>query len=443
MFSSRNVPLVTYVRRTLVARLAVMAAVIAVAMAVFAYVAEERMLQEEIVTEARADIGELVDRTREIVAQTNVKPAAAFDRALGEFGATRRLNTRGKIVYAKFSGRDKGEVREYLDTTFARHQDVWEHVHAEATSASYAELPWVETKRIAKLLAIHAVLPLGDPARDEAGTAEIVFIPAPAVLASMNRKSVFTAVIVVLITLATTGILYPVVLRLTNRLVTFSRNMQAANFETLSLLGCIVAKRDSDTDEHNYRVTMYALRMGEALDLRTPQMRALTMGAFLHDVGKIAIRDDILLKPGKLTPDEFETMKTHVRHGLDVIARSTWLREARDVVGGHHEKFDGAGYPGGLEGKEIPLTARIFAVADVFDALTSRRPYKAPLSCAEALDILEQGRGTHFDPEVVDLFAGMAKSLHEHYAHKTGSDLKAELIDMSWRYFQNDAETLV
>ncbi|SFM00757.1 HD domain-containing protein [Desulfomicrobium norvegicum] len=442
MFSSRNVPLVTYVRRTLVARLAIMATVIAVAMAVFAYVAEERMLKEEIVTEARADIGELVARTREIVAQTDAKPAAAFDRALGEFGATRRLTTRGKIVYAKFSGRDKAEVREYLDTTFAEHQAVWEQIHADGASAS-TELPWVETKRIADLLAVHAVLLLGDPARGEAGTAEIVFIPAPAVVTSMKRKSVFTAGIVVLITLATTGILYPVVLRLTNRLVAFSRNMQAANFETLSLLGCIVAKRDSDTDEHNYRVTMYALRMGEALNLRTPQMRALTMGAFLHDVGKIAIRDDILLKPGRLTPEEFEIMKTHVRHGLDVIARSTWLREAREVVGGHHEKFGGEGYPGGLEGKEIPLTARIFAVADVFDALTSRRPYKAPLSCGEALDILEQGRGTHFDPEVVDLFAGMAKSLYEHYAHKTGSDLKAELIDMSWRYFQHDADTLI
>ena len=136
-----------------------------------------------------------------------------------------------------------------------------------------------------------------------AGTAqaEIIFVPAPRVLAAMNRKSLFTAAIVVLITLATTGLLYPVVLRLTDRLVAFSRNMQAANFETLSLLGCVVAKRDSDTDEHNYRVTLYALRMGEALHLSRTQMRALTMGAFLHDVGKIAIRDDILLKPDKLT----------------------------------------------------------------------------------------------------------------------------------------------
>ena len=101
------------------------------------------------------------------------------------------------------------------------------------------------------------------------------------------------------------------------------------------------------------------------------------------------------------------------------------------------------GIRSGLEGKDIPLTARIFTVADVFDALTSRRPYKAPLGCAEALEILQCGRGTHFDPEVVSLFADMAEGLHERYSYKTGSDLKAELIDMSWRYFQTDAEKLV
>jgi HD-GYP domain-containing protein (c-di-GMP phosphodiesterase class II) len=302
---------------------------------------------------------------------------------------------------------------------------------------------WAEAVVIADVRSVHAVLPLETPDRKTGGLAEIVFVPAPNVLAAMNRKSLLSAGIVVLITLATTGLLYPVVLRLTNRLVSFSRNMQAANFETLSLLGCVVAKRDSDTDEHNYRVTLYALRMGETLGLSREQMRALTKGAFLHDVGKIAIRDDILLKPGRLTREEYEIMKTHVRHGLDVIDRSSWLHDARDVVGGHHEKFDGEGYPGGLEGADIPLTARVFAVADVFDALTSRRPYKAPLSCAEALGILNRGRGKHFDPEVVDLFTGMAETLYEHYAHKTGNDLKAELIDMSWRYFQADAETLI
>jgi HD-GYP domain-containing protein (c-di-GMP phosphodiesterase class II) len=443
MPSSRNIPLVTYVRRTLVARLALMATGIALGMAVLAYMAEERMLEREVVFEAQAGLEELADRTRELMAMEGLKPREAFRRTLSELEAARKERRNGIVVYAGFSKPGLDGAEEYLDRGFVLHQAVWDYVHSGRAPQPEGGEAWSSTTVIADLLCVHAVLPLGDPARNETGRAEIVFAPAPQVLASMNRKSAMTAAIVVLITLATTGLLYPVVLRLTDRLVAFSRNMQAANFETLALLGCVVAKRDSDTDEHNYRVTLYALHMGEALGLDADQMRALTKGAFLHDVGKIAIRDDILLKPGRLTREEFEIMKTHVRHGLDVIDRSTWLRDARDVVGGHHEKFDGEGYPAGLEGPGIPLTARVFTVADVFDALTSRRPYKAPLSCAEALGILVRGRGRHFDPEVVDLFATMAEGLHERYAHRKGSELKAELIDMSWRYFQADAETLV
>ena len=109
-------------------------------------------------------------------------------------------------------------------------------------------------------------------------------------------------------------------------------------------------------------------------------MRALLKGAFLHDVGKLGIRDAILLKPGKLDAAEFGEMKRHVAHGLDIIERSSWLRDATAVVGHHHEKWDGSGYGTGSAARQIPLPARIFAVADVFDALTSRRPYKEPLS---------------------------------------------------------------
>jgi HD-GYP domain-containing protein (c-di-GMP phosphodiesterase class II) len=441
MIPSRNIPLVTYVRRTLVARLALMAAIIAVVMAFVSYMAEETLLKREILTEARADLDDLARRTGTLVAAQGLGGAEAFHRALEEFESGRQINPRGKIVYARFTGSGNAAAREYLDKDFVLHQAVWEH--ARAAGPDQASEPRIDTVVIGELLSVHAVRPLILPESGGPAQAEIIFVPAPRVLAAVNRKSLFTAAVVVLITLATTGLLYPVVLRLTDRLVTFSRNMQAANFETLSLLGCVVAKRDSDTDEHNYRVTLYALRMGEALRLSRTEMRTLTMGAFLHDVGKIAIRDDILLKPDRLTVEEFETMKSHVSHGLDVIDRSTWLRDAREVVGGHHEKFDGQGYPKGLEGKEIPLTARIFAVADVFDALTSRRPYKPPLGCGDALQILQHDRGRHFDPDIVDLFTGMAAELHELYAHRTGQDLKAELIDMSWRYFQTDAEKLV
>ena len=443
MHSPRNVPLLTYVRHVLVARLALMATVIALTLATLAYVAEERMLEEAVVAEAQDDLAELVERTREIISHDGLKPLDAFRQAVAEkIASGARKSRRGKIVYARFSKPGISDAEEYLDRTFVLHEAVNAYVHA-GQSPEPETGAWSETVFIAEVLSVHAILPIDELGRNETGHAEIVFVPSPPVLAAMERKTFYTVGAVAFVALATAALLYPVILRLTNRLVAFSRNLQAANFETLALLGCAVAKRDSVTDEHNYRVTLYALRIAEAIDLDAAGMRALAKGAFLHDVGKIAIRDSILLKPGKLTEGEYEIMKTHVRHGLDVVARSTWLNDAKDVVGSHHEKFDGKGYPNGLSGKDIPLTARIFTVADVFDALTSRRSYKNALSCAEALEILMRGRGKHFDPEIVNTFVAMAAPLHERYAHRSGRDLSAELIDVAWKYFHAGADTLV
>ncbi|PKN41888.1 MAG: HD-GYP domain-containing protein [Deltaproteobacteria bacterium HGW-Deltaproteobacteria-18] len=443
MHFPRNVPLLTYVRRILVGRLALVAAVIALTLASLAYLAEERMMAEAVMAEAQDDLAVLAGRTREIISHDGLIPSDAFRKAVGEkIAAGDRKSRRGKAVYARYSRPGISGREEYLDRSFVLHDAVQAHVQTVGRPEPGNGV-WSETVYIADILCVHAVLPIDESGRSETGYAEIVFVPAPAVLAAMERKALYTVGAVAFVALATAALLYPVILRLTNRLVAFSRNLQAANFETLALLGCAVAKRDSDTDEHNYRVTLYALRMAEAIGLDAAGMRALAKGAFLHDVGKIAIRDSILLKPGKLTHEEFETMKTHVRHGLDVVDRSTWLRDAKDVVGCHHEKFDGKGYPGGISGKDIPLAARIFTVADVFDALTSRRPYKNALSCAQALDILRRGRGKHFDPEIVDTFIDMAAPLHERYAHRSGRDLSAELIDVAWKFFHAGADTLV
>ena len=136
-------------------------------------------------------------------------------------------------------------------------------------------------------------------------------------------------------------------------------------------------------------------------------------------------------------------MKNHVPHGLDIIQRSGWLGDAAEVVGHHHEKFDGSGYGTGLRGEEIPLPARIFAVADVFDALTSRRPYKEPLSFDVAMGILEQGRGTHFDPRVLDLFAGMARDLHGRLAGEEGETPRAEVAALMDRWFRSDLGSML
>jgi HD-GYP domain-containing protein (c-di-GMP phosphodiesterase class II) len=237
--------------------------------------------------------------------------------------------------------------------------------------------------------------------------------------------------------------LYPVILTLINRLANFSESLLSANLETIQVLGNAIAKRDSDTDAHNYRVTLYAIHLAEAAKLDTETIRGLIKGAFLHDVGKIGIRDHILHKPGKLDDAEFDTMKTHVDQGLEIIHRSSWLEDAVGVVGSHHEKFDGSGYPQRLQGEKIPLGARIFAITDVFDALTSRRPYKEPFSFEETMQILEQGRGKHFDPGLLDLFASAAGELYGRYGGREDEQLHDELAQFVQRYFTSELNTLV
>ena len=152
-------------------------------------------------------------------------------------------------------------------------------------------------------------------------------------------------------------------------------------------------------------------------------------------MGKIGIEDEILHKPGRLTEDEFQLMKKHVKYGIDIINKAEWIKEAVDVVGYHHEKFDGSGYDSGIEGGVVPNIARIFTIADVFDALTSRRPYKDPYSYDETMDIIRAGRGNHFDPSLVDAFESIAKSIYKNYAGREDKKLIEELNVIIKKYF--------
>jgi HD-GYP domain-containing protein (c-di-GMP phosphodiesterase class II) len=210
----------------------------------------------------------------------------------------------------------------------------------------------------------------------------------------------------------------------------------------MEVLGSAIAKRDSDTDAHNYRVTLYSLRLAEIVGLDGNQTRALIKGAFLHDVGKIGILDHILHKPDRLDADEFRAMQYHVNHGLDIVQRSRWLADAADVVGSHHEKYDGSGYPKHLSGEAIPMVARIFAIADVFDALTSRRPYKEPFSFEATMRILSDGRNQHFDPSLVEYFNTIARELYERYSGRDDDELRAEVRAFVKRHFIGGLDTL-
>jgi putative nucleotidyltransferase with HDIG domain len=264
---------------------------------------------------------------------------------------------------------------------------------------------------------------------------QTVFAPSEQALKIISKKLRRTVIMTMLIVLATSALLYPVILHLVNRLTLFSRNLLEANLDALALLAGAIAKRDSDTDAHNFRVTLYAVRLAESLGLSITELQALIKGAFLHDVGKIGVRDKILLKAGRLNAEEFSLMQEHVRHGMEIICGSNWLRDAAQVVESHHEKFDGSGYPLGNTGEAIPLLARIFAVADVFDALTSRRPYKEPFPCDAALAILEQGRGSHFDPRVLDAFQPLAPQLLLSFQGSDSQQLRNDLRAVITHYF--------
>ncbi len=202
----------------------------------------------------------------------------------------------------------------------------------------------------------------------------------------------------------TTLLLYPLIVYLNKSYMQQSQNLLQANLEIMSVLGSAIAKRDSDTNAHNYRVTLYAIAFAKELRFTPEKMMGLIKGAFLHDIGKIGVSDIILLKPNKLTSDEFEKMKLHVEYGVDIISKSRWLDDARDVIAYHHEKYNGQGYNQTLKGTEIPLNARLFMICDVFDALISKRPYKKEMNFNDSIKKLKGEAGSHFDPHLVDIF---------------------------------------
>lgn len=289
----------------------------------------------------------------------------------------------------------------------------------------------------------HVAVPLADSSGAIVAHIEGVFAVSPSGVAELERTIAESVGAVLLVILVTAGLIYPIILSLIGRLSRMTINLLDANLETLKVLGGAVAKRDSDTDAHNYRVTIYSVRLAEAVGLPSELIRALIKGAFLHDVGKIGIRDAVLLKPGKLDDDEYAVMKTHVEHGIDLAAGSSWLEDGAAVVGCHHEKYDGGGYPNGMSGEDIPEIARIFAIADVFDAVASRRPYKDPCTYEETMEILERGRGTHFDPRLLDAFDEIARALYDDFAGIDGDRPRLELESITRRYFHGSIGEMV
>lgn len=212
----------------------------------------------------------------------------------------------------------------------------------------------------------------------------------------------------------------------------------AGNLQMMKALGAAVAVRDTGSGEHNHRVTLYAARLAEALGLTNGSIQTLIKGSFLHDIGKISISDNILLKPERLSEEEKATMRSHPCIGAEVLREVKWLEDTYEVVVSHHEKWDGSGYPDQLKGEKIPQAARIFAIVDVFDALISERPYKPAYDFDEVITYMERHSGTHFDPETLGVFFDVSDKVYDEIAKKPMDVLERMVAETIDRHFQID-----
>ena len=193
----------------------------------------------------------------------------------------------------------------------------------------------------------------------------------------------------------------------TSRLRSTMQDLERSYDITIEAMGDALDLRDEETEGHSRRVTAYTIALAQSVGVDGDYLRIIARGAFLHDIGKIATPDAILLKPGRLDADEMAIIREHCQRGYDMVRKIPFLREAAEIVYAHQERFDGSGYPRGLRGEQIPLGARIFAIADTLDATTSDRPYRKGASLEVARTEIERCSGTQFDPEIVKIFRGI------------------------------------
>lgn len=195
---------------------------------------------------------------------------------------------------------------------------------------------------------------------------------------------------------------------------------------TLEALGDALDLKDAETEGHSKRVTAYTIALARGMGLSPEQIRVIARGAFLHDIGKMAIPDAILLKPGDLRSNEQKVMREHCSLGYQMLRKIPFLQEAAEIVYSHQERFDGGGYPRGLKGEEIPLGARIFSIADTVDAITSDRPYRKARNFAAARGEIKRCAGSQFDPQVVATYLSLPDRLWE--------DLRGEINQHAKRF---------
>ena len=224
------------------------------------------------------------------------------------------------------------------------------------------------------------------------------------------------------------------------QLVEYSTQLESAHEElryayldTINRLVAATEYKDEDTADHIVRISRYCTLIAKKLGLPEDMVELIQYASPMHDIGKIGIPDHILLKPDRLTPEEFEIVKTHTTIGASILAgaKAEVLKLSHEIALAHHERYDGKGYPAGLAGENIPISGRIVAIADTFDALTSTRPYKSPYPFEIAVEIITSGSGGHFDPAVVDAFVGNIEGIR-HIREEVGRMENISLADFIW-----------
>jgi putative nucleotidyltransferase with HDIG domain len=199
----------------------------------------------------------------------------------------------------------------------------------------------------------------------------------------------------------------------TGQLQSALKDLERSYDITLQALGDALDLKDRETEGHSRRVTAFTMAIARAMGLPPEQVNMIARGAFLHDIGKMAIPDKILNKPGKLDADEVTIMREHCFKGYQIVKKIPFLNEVSEIIYSHQERFDGTGYPRGLKGEQIPLGARIFSVADTLDAITSDRPYRSARPLPAARKEIQDWSGRQFDPEVVEVFQKMPDEVFE------------------------------
>ncbi len=423
------------IHRKLIFRIVLMGLIISIIVGAGVWQMEKNRIGQDILWNAKAGLKHFNNRIRTLLNTPDNLNPDLLKKQLVITMSERRQNPSGGFVSIGVYDLSGKLLTMVTDDTYEYRELVRDKADQADKEIKAGDRMKFSVIQIEGIPHMQILSPLSNDLGELAAYGETFFAVAPETLERIRTKAVKLAGTAILIVVFTTCLIYPVVVRLINQVSSLSAKLFESNLEMLKVLGSAVAKRDSDTDSHNYRVTIISVKLAENLKLSKPKIQRLIKGAFLHDVGKIGIDDDILHKPGRLSEDEFMEMKNHVPYGVDIVDKAEWIKEATDIVRNHHERYDGNGYENGLKGDQIPEVARIFSIADVFDALTSCRPYKEPFSFEKSMNIILTGRGNHFDPVYVDAFEKIAFPLFEAYATREDDKLKTELAALLKEYF--------